>query len=157
MDVVTRSIVQAGLDATQYEAGARKIEQANQSLVRSTDAVVAAFHDAHERLYGYAFTDRPEQQVEWVNLRVTGVGPIRRPRLATLPARECAGPEPARRPVCFDAAAGYTDTPIHQRSALRPGDVVVGPAVIEEYGSTVPLHPGFSARVDDYGNLVVSR
>jgi N-methylhydantoinase A len=35
--------------------------------------------------------------------------------------------------------------------------VVSGPAIIEEYGSTVPLHPGFTARVDPLGNLVVTR
>ena len=50
-----------------------------------TDATVAAFHDAHHRLYGYSFRDDPTQQVEWVNLRVTGVGPIRRPTLRPAP------------------------------------------------------------------------
>jgi N-methylhydantoinase A len=149
------------------------------------DTVVDAFHTEHQRLYGYAFRDRPEQQVEWVNLRVTGVGPIRRPRLRELdrgprepdggprepdggprepdggprePDRDTGGPpRVGRRPVCFDAAAGPVDTPIHQRADLRPGDVVTGPAVVEEYGSTVPLHPGFAAEVDRYGNLVVTR
>jgi len=29
--------------------------------------------------------------------------------------------------------------------------------VLEEFGSTVPLHPGFTARVDRHGNLVVRR
>jgi N-methylhydantoinase A len=29
--------------------------------------------------------------------------------------------------------------------------------VLEEFSSTVPLHPGFTARVDDHGNLVVRR
>jgi N-methylhydantoinase A len=33
----------------------------------------------------------------------------------------------------------------------------VGPAVVEEFSSTVPLHPGFAAEVDDFGNLVVGR
>jgi N-methylhydantoinase A len=27
--------------------------------------------------------------------------------------------------------------------------------IIEEYGSTVPVHPGFTATVDDFGNLLV--
>jgi N-methylhydantoinase A len=121
------------------------------------DATVAAFHDAHERLYGYCFRDRPEQQVEWVNLRVTGVGPIRRPRLR---AAEPGDGDPARarrggRPVCFDAARGHLDTPVYDRDRLRPGDVLAGPAVVEEYGATLPLHPGFRAEVDRLGNLLV--
>ena len=45
---------------------------------------------------------------------------------------------------------------MYWRPDLAPGDVVAGPAIIEEYGSTVPLHPGFSARVDEYGNLLVT-
>ncbi len=43
------------------------------------------------------------------------------------------------------------------RAALPVGAVVSGPAVIEEYGATVPVHPGFSATVDRLGNLVVRR
>jgi N-methylhydantoinase A len=35
--------------------------------------------------------------------------------------------------------------------------VVDGPAVVEEYGATLPLAPGFRAEVDRFGNLVVSR
>jgi N-methylhydantoinase A len=123
------------------------------------EAVVEAFHDAHERLYGYCFRDRPEQQVEWVNVRVTGVGPIRRPDLRTIPDGD-GSPERARtgaRPVCFDAAHGHQSTPIYRRSDLRPGDALSGPAIVEEYGATVPLHPGFRATVDRLGNLVVTR
>jgi N-methylhydantoinase A len=34
--------------------------------------------------------------------------------------------------------------------------VLTGPAVIEEFGSTVPLHPGFVARIDELANIIVS-
>jgi N-methylhydantoinase A len=123
------------------------------------DATVAAFHDAHERLYGYCFRDRPEQQVEWVNLRVTGVGPIRRPRLReTEPGDgDAARARTGSRPVCFDGHAEHLDTPVYDRAGLRPGDTVAGPAVVEEYGATLPLHPGFRADVDRHGNLVVTQ
>ncbi len=43
------------------------------------------------------------------------------------------------------------------RPDLAPGATVDGPAIIEEFGSTVPLHPGFTARVDDHLNLIVTR
>ncbi|HEX3212268.1 MAG TPA: hydantoinase/oxoprolinase family protein, partial [Actinomycetota bacterium] len=124
-----------------------------------TEATVSAFHDAHQRLYGYAFRDDPTQQVEWVNLRVTGIGPIRRPTLRPAPARDVPHPQPrvATRPACFDPASGFVDTAIYRRDDLGPGDLVEGPAVVEEYGATVPLHPGFRAEVDRFGNLVVSR
>jgi N-methylhydantoinase A len=59
--------------------------------------------------------------------------------------------------VCFDAGEGYVDTPVLWRTDLAPATTVEGPAIIEEYGSTVPLHPGFAATVDDFGNLLVRR
>ena len=122
-----------------------------------TEATVAAFHDAHQRLYGYSFRDDPTQQVEWVNLRVTGVGPIRRPTLRPLTPAPPHPPGPiTTRPACFDPAHGFVDTAIYRRDDLSPGDVVAGPAVVEEYGATVPLLPGFGAEVDRFGNLIVT-
>jgi N-methylhydantoinase A len=120
------------------------------------DAAAAAFHDAHEQLYGYSFRDDPRQPVEWVNLRVSGVGPITRPVLSELPAGD-GDPARARtgaRRVFFDE---YVDTPIYWRPDLAPGDELHGPAVIEEFGSTVPVHPGFEAMVDALGNIVVRK
>jgi N-methylhydantoinase A len=129
------------------------------------DDVVAGFHAAHRGLYGYDFADDATQQVEWVNLRVSGIGPITRPERGRLTPAAPGGATGASgeasllasptRPVCFDAKTGYVDTPIRQRTDLAPGETVAGPAVIEEYGSTVPLHPGFTATVDDFGNLLV--
>jgi N-methylhydantoinase A len=119
--------------------------------------VAERFHAAHAQLYGYSFRDDPRQQVEWVNLRVSGVGPIRRPELRRLcpwdgdPARARTG----KRRVHLGAA--YDVAPVYWRPRLAPGDVVTGPAVIEEFGSTVPLHPGFAARVDELGNLLLTR
>ncbi|MEV4217784.1 hydantoinase/oxoprolinase family protein [Nonomuraea sp. NPDC049725] len=117
------------------------------------EQVVARFHDAHEKLYGYAYRDDARHGVEWVNLRVSGIGPITRPVIRRDPYRRIE-PVEASRSVHFEEAH---DTPVHQRAALEAGTVVPGPAVIEEYGSTIPIHPGFSAKVDEYGNLEVRR
>jgi N-methylhydantoinase A len=118
------------------------------------DEARAAFHAEHERTYGYSFADKPEQQVEWVNLRVTGIGPIRRPELRTEePGTGTPRPSGSRQ-VSFD---GYRETDVYWRPDLRPGDRIDGPAIVEEYGSTVPLHPGFTAEVDRYGNLVIRK
>ena len=59
--------------------------------------------------------------------------------------------------MCFDAAAGYVEASVLWRADLAPGTVVDGPAIIEEFGSTVPVHPGFQLRVDEYLNLIVTR
>jgi N-methylhydantoinase A len=125
------------------------------------DEVARRFHEAHTALYGYDFAGDPSQQVEWVNLRVSGIGPIKRPEIRRQGGFETGASAPSsttgNRQVCFDAAEGYVDTPLHQRSELRPGARLQGPVIIEEFGSTVPIHPGFAVRVDEYLNLIVTR
>ncbi|MEO3814548.1 hydantoinase/oxoprolinase family protein [Sphaerisporangium sp. B11E5] len=120
------------------------------------DEVTGRFHEAHRRLYGYGYRDDPRHAVEWVNLRVSGIGPITRPVIPEIEPGTGTPPAPASsRPVHFDD--GWGEAPVYRRGDLRRGDVVTGPAVIEEYGSTLPLHPGFTAEVDGRANLVVRR
>jgi len=117
------------------------------------DAVATAFHAAHHQLYGYDFAADPRQAVEWVNLRVSGIGPIRRPEIIE-PAPSDRDSRRGTRQVFFDE---WVEAPLHWRPDLSPGDVVPGPAVIEEFGSTLPVHPGFVATVDRFGNLLLTK
>jgi N-methylhydantoinase A len=122
----------------------------------AAEDVAQAFHAAHRQLYGYDFATDPRQAVEWVNLRVSGIGPIRRPDVVELPEKD-GGTDRAvtgSRRVFFDE---WIETPTYKRPDLAPGDVVRGPAIIEEFGSTVPVHPGFVATVDAYGNLLLTK
>jgi len=122
--------------------------------------VATRFHAEHKGLYGYDFAGDASQQVEWVNLRVSGIGPIQRPEIKRHPLTSSDWRMDwgdVVRPVCFDAAEGYVDTQVLRRTDLGPGSTVQGPAIIEEFGSTVPLHPGFTARIDEYLNIIVTR
>lgn len=121
------------------------------------DEVCETFHAEHERLYGYCFRDDPRQQVEWVNFRVSGIGPIRRPDVLEIPTGD-GNAERARtgiRDIWF--AGPRIPTPIYWRADLAPGDRILGPAIIEEFGSTIPIHPGFEVRVDTFGDLIVTK
>ena len=120
------------------------------------EGVARAFHAEHRALYGYDLADDARQEVEWVNLRVTGVGPIRTPELP--PGAPGRGADTARtgtRRAHF--GADWCEAVLHDRARLGVGDVVRGPAVIEEFGATVPVHPGFRAEVDRYRNLRITR
>ncbi|WP_313404083.1 hydantoinase/oxoprolinase family protein [Aeromicrobium sp.] len=120
--------------------------------------VAEAFHAEHRALYGYDFKGDPDQQVEWVNLRATGIGPIQRPELTPEPLQ--SDPElitSSTRAVFFDGQDERIDTPVHWRLDLAPGTTFTGPAIVEEFGSTIPIHPGFAVRVDEYRNLIVTR
>lgn len=116
--------------------------------------VLDRFHQAHRKLYGYGYRDDPRHGVEWVNLRVSGIGPITRPAVGRRPYGAAGGGPAAAREVFYDE---WGPAPIHRRADLTAGSVLSGPAVIEEYGSTLPLHPGFTATVDEFGNLEVRR
>ncbi|MQA78873.1 MAG: hydantoinase/oxoprolinase family protein [Streptosporangiales bacterium] len=119
------------------------------------ERVAGAFHAEHRRLYGYDFAGDDRQQVEWVNLRVTGVGPIRSPQPREV--GEGAGADAARTGSRKAYFGEWFDVSTYDRARLGRGDVVEGPAVLEEFGSTVPIHPGFRAEVDRHGNVLIAR
>jgi N-methylhydantoinase A len=48
------------------------------------------------------------------------------------------------------------ETDIYDRSSLQPGEVLSGPAIIEEAESTVVVHPGYRVQIDSHGNIRIS-
>ena len=167
----TEALVAEGFDASEHQfvrsADLRYFGQAFEVRVPVADGpftaevaeqVAEAFHAEHRALYGYDFKGDSDQQVEWVNLRATGIGPIQRPELPREPLSGSATPTPSStRAVLFDDQEGRIDTPVYWRLDLAPGTTFTGPAIVEEFGSTVPIHPGFAVRVDEYRNLIVTR
>jgi N-methylhydantoinase A len=126
------------------------------SAPRSLEEAVGSFHARHEQRYGFAARHDP---VEIVTARVVAIGTTPKPRLVAAAAPARRAPEQRalreRRPV-FDGTA-FTDTPVYGRAALRPGDAFDGPAVVEQYDATTYVAPGWSARTDEYGNLVMEQ
>jgi 5-oxoprolinase (ATP-hydrolysing) len=59
------------------------------------------------------------------------------------------------RPVFFDGA--WVDTPFFERAALRPGDVIAGPAIICERNTTVVVEREWRATLTGADNLVLER
>jgi N-methylhydantoinase A len=114
----------------------------------------AEFDAAHERAYGYA---APEDAVELVNVRVAAIGVTPRPRRAPLPE---GPPDPAAgvkatREVWFAEAGGWQRATVLDRTKLLRGNLVSGPAIIEEHDASTLVHPGWEAAVDEHGNLLI--
>jgi N-methylhydantoinase A len=124
---------------------------------RFSAAVVERFHDEHERLFGYCYRDDERNAVEWVNLRVTAIGPIDRPVVPEIEIRDGdpAGSGTGNRRVFFDGS--WQHAALYERESLFVGEVIEGPAVVEEFGSTLPIAPGFTGRVDRFGTVVVTK
>ena len=59
-----------------------------------------------------------------------------------------------RRQVYFDAENGV-EAALYDRAVLQPGQVIVGPAVIDQLDSTTLVYPGDTARVDDAYNIII--
>jgi N-methylhydantoinase A len=159
----------ARLDAEAVESlRAEGVADARMSLVRTVDvrylgeahelsiaarhpfdpnAAVQAFHDAHERIYGYAYRDLAHRNVvEFVSWKVTGLGLIDRPKLEAPP------PTGSGRPI--GVRAGFR---VYRREDLPAGFGAEGPAIVEEYGSTTVIEAGFTFEVDRLANLLLRR
>ncbi len=120
----------------------------------SITAITARFFDVHDVAYGY---HNPEDPVEVVNVRLTAFGRTRR-RSAEGAAVAGPAPWPAPdeiRPVWFDPHTPV-DTPVFERSRLRPGAELTGPAIVEQLDATTVVHPGDHARVDARTNLALT-
>ncbi len=119
--------------------------------------VQEAFHALHEHTYGYAARDT---EIELVTARLEAIAPLAKPILPEQPlgpAQPASEAQIEERPVFFDEAGAFQPTPIYQRERLLPGNVVSGPAIIEQYDSTTMLPPGWRASVDHLTNLILER
>jgi N-methylhydantoinase A len=119
----------------------------------STIASLAMRFDAeHKRL----FTFNLAVPQELVNIRVVALGKAANVSAERI-ARGDGNPAAARvrdHEVWMDGAA--RPAIIYDRTRLRAGDVVKGPAVITEMDSTTLVHNGHIATVDDVGNLAIT-
>jgi N-methylhydantoinase A len=110
------------------------------------------FDNAHKRLYGYSCDDL----IEGVNFRLSAIGktPKIRPRRLTTEGG-LQGALKYYRKAFFKKYDDYIKTPVYERDLLSPGNVLKGPAIIEQMDSTTVIHPGHVAAVDDHGNIII--
>lgn len=124
------------------------------SLQSDADLAVLAerFHDAHRRRYGHM---AQSEAVEIVNFEVTAVGTIPKPQFQKLAPQE-RRPKPHETRTAYFGPSEENKVPVFRRSALQPGAVIDGPAIIDEKTSTVVLYPGQRAVVDGYLNIEIA-
>ena len=129
------------------------------ATIQGWQALASSFHEAHRQRFGHADERAP---IEVVTLGATGWGRVDPPRLAQLEAGD-RSPEAAQvgtRAVYYETDAislggRWHDAPVYQRARLRAGNIVYGPAVIDEVSATTVLYPGDVARVHFTGTLFV--
>lgn len=117
--------------------------------------IAEAFHRRHEELFTYCERDNV---VEIINLESTVVGHVPRPRL---PALERGGADPGHarsgeRQAFFAEYGKFVPTPVYKGAQLFVGNVVHGPAVIEEETTTIVVFPGWQVRLEEPGVYVMT-
>ena len=108
------------------------------------------FDELHEMRFGH---NSPGATVEIVNVRVVGIGKRDRIRPKLESSADTVVPTTRRVAAGAGSRATATDWPIYQREALPVGYRLTGPAVIEEYASTVVINEGDVAVVGPDGSL----
>jgi N-methylhydantoinase A len=118
---------------------------------RDTRRITRVFEEAYRKLYGVNPSHVPIELVTW---RVTARGPIIPfNRATTLP--DTPGRPRTSRPV--HAWSDGAPTPVYDRKVLAAGQIIAGPAIIEERETTTAIPPGWSARIDQIGCIIAQK
>lgn len=123
--------------------------QAYELEIPFQDDLANAFHRAHKAAYGH---DLPGRIVEAVNLRLQAVGVTDKPDLKPDDA-----PADGSARIGAKTAANGAPLTLYERERLRPGAVCEGAALIFQLDSTTYVPAGWSARVDDWHNLILEK
>jgi N-methylhydantoinase A len=141
-----------------YEGQVQEVIVPLHSRTRRITAVNLArafsdFHDLHEQLYAFKRVDHGAQIVS-LRVELTGV----RDTLHAEPqpfGKESPDDAFAGARDVFFEGLGFVETPTYDGPALRPGNVVSGPAVIHEADTTIVVYPGQEAMLDQYETYVI--
>ena len=111
--------------------------------------IAGAFDAEHQRLFSFLLT----VDHELVNARATVTGPRPSVTPVTLEAGD-GPPEPSdHHPIFVEGRS--VDAAIYDRTALRAGHVISGPAIVTEMDSTTLILPGHAATVHASGSLLI--
>ena len=127
--------------------------QADESIAGNWEEIARRFHDLYEQQYSY----RLDAPLEIVGFHIVAVAQIGKLDLDDLPVTGALLVEAlkGRRLVDY-ALEGRHEASIYDYAKLEPGMTFHGPAVIEDSGTTIVVHPRNSVRVDRLGNLHIS-
>jgi N-methylhydantoinase A len=118
------------------------------------ETVEVDFHRQHRATYGHA---SPEAAIELVNARLIAYGLVAKPaperHRSDTSSLDAALVE--RRPVWFGGARH--DCPVWERDRLPERAELRGPAIVEEFGATTVVLPGWRGVIDGEGNMRFER
>ncbi|MCP4676952.1 MAG: hydantoinase/oxoprolinase family protein [Deltaproteobacteria bacterium] len=125
------------------------------SDVKSCDfeAMAAKFHPKHNQLFGYSLEEEGSP-VELINMRLTTIGVTDKPRFLPM---EFAGDDPKdsfkhKRKVYLPREKEFVEVNVYDGFALKYGNRIKGPAIIEQVNTSTFVTPEYRVLVDKFGN-----
>ena len=120
--------------------------------------IAAAFHTKHEEEYTFSSKSEPIQLVT-VRCEATLSEPAHGGLLATMDGHAPGKSHTRSEIEAYFTTMGLDPQPhrasVLERDSLAIGEVVDGPAIVLDVGSTILLPPGSTGHVDSHGNVAV--
>ena len=114
------------------------------------------FHTRHEAFYGFRADGEP---IEIINLRLQATGLLEQ---TEVPPNPPGTPDPT--PALTESRNAWAEDEqamlphqVFDRARLATGNVIPGPAIVEQTDSTTLVPAGWIAVVDPYDNLVIGK
>jgi len=137
----------------EHAVAVRMLANLGQELARKE--IKRLFDEAHELRYSHS---APEESADMVSLRVSAIGRLNKPPFAKIPTGDAAPSAAARRgtrSVIFEGT-GTVQANVFDRTKLLEGNVINGPAIIEEAASTTVVEPADAVTVNGFGHLIMT-
>ncbi|UDF32339.1 UNVERIFIED_ORG: hydantoinase/oxoprolinase family protein (plasmid) [Roseateles sp. XES5] len=119
----------------------------------SLAAIEAAFHETYQREYTY----RLDAPVELVGIHLVASAEVGKLKMQERPlsATPASAARKGERKVDY-ALEGIHPAAIYDGEKLEPGMAFIGPAIIEDPGTTIVIHPGNRVEIDGFGNIHIN-
>jgi N-methylhydantoinase A len=116
------------------------------------ESLARRFDERHHVRYGH---EMPSGR-ETVTFRLRAFGEMQKLEMSQIEFGSDDASAALKEHRSVHIAGSRQGTGVYDRAELRAGNVIAGPAIVEEPAHVTVIYPGDSLRVDAYGNLVVT-
>jgi len=115
-----------------------------------------AFHDEHNRLYGYSLEEE-DTEIDMINIRLRALGKTENPKFLsdtdTVIPLESALKD--KRKVYIPESNKLKDVNVYDGEVSLSGNIITGPAVIEKVNTSIFVSESYNCQIDKYGSFII--
>jgi N-methylhydantoinase A len=115
-----------------------------------------AFHDEHNRLYGYSLEEE-ETEIEMINIRLRALGKTENPKFLSDTNTETSLESALKdkRKVYIPESNELKDVNVYDGEVSLSGNIITGPAVIEKINTSIFISESYNCQIDKYGSFII--